>query len=278
MVVQVLVLWRGAGWGQFVAGSSRHKEVDGRSSFDGNMKGFVIGADFDLTNTFRVGGAGSWTTGSVKAENNASADMHNFMATLYGHWYLNGWYIDSIFSAGKGKTDTGKLILGNPVSASYKSTTYGARIIVGHAFGMGDWDVIPQAELHYGRMAFDTYEEKGNSGFERKITIKDYDVLEFGLGFSIGRAPEYGYRFRPTFDLTGYYDVKNNGTEVQAVYLAGGDDFSITGPSRDKFRLKTGLGVEIDVLDSWMLSANYNMNWSKHFLSHGFSGKVRYEF
>ncbi|WP_330926201.1 autotransporter outer membrane beta-barrel domain-containing protein [Candidatus Sororendozoicomonas aggregata] len=268
----------GSGWGQLVAGSSRHKEVDGRSSFDGNMTGFVVGADFDLTHTFRVGGAGSWTKNSVKAENDASADMHNFMATLYGHWYLNGWYVDSIFSAGKGKTDTGKFILGNPVSASYKSTTYGARLIAGHAFGAGNWDVIPQAELHYGRMEFDVYEEKGNSGFERKINIKDYDVLEFGLGFSIGRAPEHGYRFRPTVDVVGYYDVKNNGTEIQASYLAGGDDFSVTGPSRDKFRLKTGLGMEIDVLDSWMLSANYNMNWSKHFLSHSFSGKVRYAF
>ncbi|MDD7805049.1 MAG: autotransporter outer membrane beta-barrel domain-containing protein [Endozoicomonas sp. (ex Botrylloides leachii)] len=268
----------GAGWGQFIYGNSRHDKIEGSNGFTGTMSGFILGADTELTNTFRLGVAGSWTRNKIKGDNYSASTVNNYMATFYNHWYSDGWYTDAIFSAGKGKSDTSQLLLSKQVTGSYNSNTFGMRLITGRKFGYGAIDISPQIELHYGHMTFDAYEEKGNTGFEKKIDIKDYQIMEFGFGFRLALPTEYGYSIRPEISMMGYYDAKRSGTEVEATYLAGGDSFIVTGPSRDQLRLQSGMALSIDFMERWTLDATYNINWSKNFLSNNFSAKARYEF
>ena len=268
----------GSGWGQFIIGNGKHKNIQGGNDFKSKMTGFIVGADTNITNTIRIGGAGSWTKSILSGAGLSKSTTNNFMASLYGHWYVDGWYSDAIISIGRSSSDTAKKILGYDIMGSYKGNTLGARLITGRKFGMWLFDISPQSELNYGYMKFDAYEEKGNSGFEQKVKIADYNVMEFGLGFRLSLPVEDGYRIRPEFILMGYYDIKNASKNIESTYLAGGEPFVLTGPQRDKYRFQSGLSLAVDIMDSLSLVGAYNINISKHFLSHNFSAKAKYEF
>ena len=196
--------FNGAGWGQIIYGNSRHKAVDGSNGFTGTMSGFVVGADTELTNTLRLGAAGSWTRNKLSGDNNASVTVNNYMATFYGHWYSDGWYSDGIFSLGKGKSKSSQIVLNDSsITGQYTSNTLGVRLITGHKFGVGSIDFSPQFELHYGHMTFDAYEETGNTGHEKAIHIQDYKVMELGMGFRLSLPTEAGYSLRPELSMDG---------------------------------------------------------------------------
>lgn len=268
----------GAGWGQLIYGNSSYDGVEGGSGFSGNMSGFILGADTELTNTFRIGAAGSWTHNKLAGENSSSVTINSYMATFYSHWYTDGWYTDAILSAGRGQSNASQILLDKPIVGQYNSTTMGFRLVTGHKFSLGAVDISPQTEFHYGNMSFDAYEEEGNTGFEKRININDYQIMELGFGFRLSLPTEKGYNIRPEISMMGYYDFKNTGTEIEATYLAGGDAFTTVGPSRDQFRLQSGMALSIDIMENWMIDATYNLNWSKSFLSNNFSAKARYEF
>ncbi len=268
----------GAAWVQYIYNTSKHEKVEHDFGFDSTMSGFVFGLDTDLTDNFRMGGAGSWTRSSVKGEHDSSATINNFMASFYGHWNKAGWFADTMISIGRGKSDTGKVVLNQQVNAHYESQFRGLKLVIGHEFTNGAWDFAPQAELHIGSISFDTFREKGSSGGEQEIKIRDYRTLELGGGFRVNLGEGLGYGIRPALSVMGFYDFEDVGSEIEATYLAAGESFTVQGPSRDRFRLQTGVGVNIDVLESWTLNTSYYLNLSKHFQSHNFSAKARYSF
>ncbi len=268
----------GAVWGQLIYNNSKHDKVEHDSGFKGKTSGFVLGTDIDLTDNYRIGGAGSWSRSSITGDDDSSAVVNNYMASLYSHWQKDGWYTDTIVTIGRGKSDTGKLVLGETVNASYESQFRGLNIIAGHTFSNGVWDISPQGELQIGKISYDVFEEVGTTGTEQRIKIEDYETAKLGFGFRLNLAPEQGYAIRPSYSLMGLYDFKDGGSKIETTYLAAGSTFSVNGPSRDRLQLQTGLGLDIDILDSWTLNTAYNLSWSKYFQSHSFSAKARYDF
>ncbi len=268
-------------WGQVIYSKSDQATMADTAGYKGKTNGYILGAGWNFTESWRVGVSGAWTKTTLNNDQGRDAKINSYIGSLYSNWSREGWRFDSLLTLGLSKNDTQKYIGSRQVEADYDSTLWGLRLVAGHTFNLGQWDMMPQVELNYGGVGFDkqTYTETGNSGWEQKIKASDYEVMELGGGLVINPSRGlFNNAVRPELSVMGYYDLKSTGSQFESTYLAGGDPFVVAETERDRFRLQSALGLTMDIMASWTLNAAYNLNWSDHYQAHSFSAKARYEF
>lgn len=199
-------------------------------------KSIQVGADTDVGNGWKVGGAFIYTDGDSHYDS-GSADSDAYSLAVYGTWMdENGLFVDLIGKYTRMETD----FKASAMKGSFDNNALSLSAEAGWHFKVNDqFFVEPQAELTWGRIKGDSF--TASNGV--KVEQDDTDSI-------IGRV---GVR-------TGYYLPDNKGTvyaRLSGVYDFDGEttNKASLGTSRNTFKEDLGGGwVEMGV------GANYNVS------------------
>ena len=138
-----------------------------------------VGADVKVADAWTIGGAFSYTDGSVEATG-ISGDNKAYAFTAYGVWqHENGSYLD--LTARYARLDAD--FTAQTMTGSYNNNAYAVTAEVGHKFNLSELAFIePQAEVIYGRVVGDDFTASNGTRFSQK----DYDSLIGRLGARAG--------------------------------------------------------------------------------------------
>lgn len=269
----------GTFWGQMMYLEGTQDKKSRADGFKNRAGGIVIGADTIVLDSFRLGLAATYGFGVVNTDGGRSTESHNFLGTLYSSWEDGHFFVDTILSAGGARNNTDKTVNGKKVTGDYDSFQWNLRLVGGARIPFASyWELVPMAELNYGKVTFDSYVEKG-SPFVQKVEIQDYSALELGLGFSIKGLFQQGKTYvEPDFTFMAHRDINTTGSKVQFTFVAGGSPAFVEGAERDAQRYQTGFGLNFDMGSNWYIRTAYDYRWSTSYRSHSLNARFRYDF
>ena len=221
-----------------------------------------IGADVKVADAWTIGGAFSYTDGSVEATS-ISGDNKAYAFTAYGVWqHENGSYLD--LTARYARLDAD--FTAQTMTGSYNNNAYAVTAEVGHKFNLSELAFIePQAEVIYGRVVGDDFTASNGTRFSQK----DYDSLIGRLGARAGfNFPEnkgniYA-RFSVVHDFQGEVETTalNNTSRTVKDDLGGtwveygvGGNFRLSDTANVYVDLERTSGGEIQENWRWTIGA-----------------------
>lgn len=221
-----------------------------------------VGADVKVADAWTIGGAFSYTDGSVEATG-ISGDNKAYAFTAYGVWHHeNGSYLD--LTARYARLDAD--FTAQTMTGSYNNNAYAVTAEVGHKFNLSELAFIePQAEVIYGRVVGDDFTASNGTRFSQK----DYDSLIGRLGARAGfNFPEnkgniYA-RFSVVHDFQGEVETTafNNTSRTVKDDLGGtwveygvGGNFRLSDTANVYVDLERTSGGEIQENWRWTIGA-----------------------
>ena len=221
-----------------------------------------VGADVKVAEAWTIGGAFSYTDGSVEATG-ISGDNKAYAFTAYGVWqHENGSYLD--LTARYARLDAD--FTAQTMTGSYNNNAYAVTAEVGHKFNLSELAFIePQAEVIYGRVVGDDFTASNGTRFSQK----DYDSLIGRLGARAGFSfPEnkgniYA-RFSVVHDFQGEVETTafNNTSRTVKDDLGGtwveygvGGNFRLSDTANVYVDLERTSGGEIQENWRWTIGA-----------------------
>lgn len=221
-----------------------------------------VGADVKVADAWTIGGAFSYTDGSVEATG-ISGDNKAYAFTAYGVWqHENGSYLD--LTARYARLDAD--FTAQTMTGSYNNNAYAVTAEVGHKFNLSELAFIePQAEVIYGRVVGDDFTASNGTRFSQK----DYDSLIGRLGARAGfNFPEnkgniYA-RFSVVHDFQGEVETTalNNTSRTVKDDLGGtwveygvGGNFRLSDTANVYVDLERTSGGEIQENWRWTIGA-----------------------
>lgn len=180
--------------GVFVNGSLRwgsKDATDRESGFDFDSEGVTIGADYRFSDGFVAGLALGYASASADLDRGAGQqDSDGVSGSLYGSWYGDRGYVDTIVSYGQVTYDSIRNIeiasLG--ISDTAIGDTDGAQWAVGLGggldFGKGALRFGPTGSVNYVRVDIDAFSERttGSSGLAMRFAEQTAESLLLKAG------------------------------------------------------------------------------------------------
>ncbi len=207
-----------------------------------------VGADTTIGSGWTLGGAFSYTDGSVSADN-ATGDNKAYGFTLYGIWqHEKGSYFDVTARYSRLDADFTSGLNGNLMSGSYDNNAYSVSMEAGHKFELTELGFVePQLEVIYGHIEGDDFTASNGTRVEQK----NYDSLIGRLGARAGfyfpeKKGNIYARFSVVHDFDGEIETTaTNGTSRSIKEDLGGTwvEYGIGG----NFRLSDNSNVYVDL-------------------------------
>lgn len=142
----------------------RLKGVDGYTS---SVAGFAFGADQNLDDAGnkRLGFALAFARGNVSntgdTANNRN-DINSYLASTYGSWAMEGWYINGMLGIGRNTYETSRKLVQYTADGQHDSWQFSGRIDAGMPILVDDnISLVPIVSLDYMRLKESGYTEKG---------------------------------------------------------------------------------------------------------------------
>ena len=221
-----------------------------------------IGADTRIGGNWTVGGAFSYTDGSVSADA-VEGDNKAYAFTAYGVWqHEQGSYVDVTARYARLDAD----FTSGSMNGSYDNNAYSISVEAGHKFSLSEIAFIePQLEVIYGRIMGDDFTASNGTRIEQD----DYDSLigrlgaRAGFNFPNNKGNVYA-RFSVVHDFDG--EVKSsatNGTTRTIKDDLGGTwvEYGIGG----NFRLTNTDNVYVDLERTSGGEVQQNWRWNVGF-------------
>ncbi|WP_062270506.1 autotransporter outer membrane beta-barrel domain-containing protein [Endozoicomonas arenosclerae] len=270
-------------WAEYIFSDGKLDNKDGVKGYEAKVNGVTLGIDSMLNDQMTVGFA--FTFGDTKVETNdinRDTTTDTYMGTLYTGWTQDNYFLDAMFSYGKG-TNEYKRKVQLQSNTSYKgeadSTIWGARFVAGYNYQMNQWILQPQIAFDYASVDFDDVTEKLTGDLAQKRKMKEFEVMELGAGMKLLGDFEMGRgTLQPEFVLMGYHDFKDDKPETTVTILQGDVTRTFTGSDREQNRFLAGLGVSYKMENNLSLGLHYDHNWMGDYKADSFNATVRYEF
>ena len=260
-----------------------HDKTDLAMGFSTETAGFSVGATSELNFKTRIGAAFTYDKTKVKGDDKEEVQLSTMMGSFYTRWSDRKFFFDSEFAVGSAHTDRDRKMDGMTYSGKFDTRMISANITTGKHFRHRGWNIDPGIALNYSLISFDDHVETSNTNQKNKVMLKDFEVMEVGLGITIDRS-YWGKslirrgRYQTEFSLTGYYDASSDTSSIRARIPTGRDSFVITSPKKDRFRVEGKMGLTITSYKRFKFNTSYRFNRSVNYLSHGVSADFRYQF
>lgn len=168
--------------GFFINGSitSGDKDTTEREQgYDLDADSITMGVDYRFNESLVAGFAYGMSESEIKfaeSDNTMDNEIDNYL--IYGSWYKDAFYLDSMLGYAKGDIDTRRDFevgsIEEVITGSTESSQMFFSISGNYDFYQGAWTFGPYANFDYIDGEIDGYEEKGNTGFE--VTFEDQDI------------------------------------------------------------------------------------------------------
>ncbi|WP_414471003.1 autotransporter domain-containing protein [Microvirga sp. M2] len=155
-------------WGQGFGSRGRSDRTADAGSLDRSTTGFLIGLDGEVTNGWRLGLAGGYTSTSLDLDaRSSSASVDSYHAAIYGGTRLGSLGIRLGGAYAWNDVDTSRSVafpgFADSLNADYQARTGQVFGEVGYLFDLGDVRIEPIAGLTYMNLDVDTFREIGGA-------------------------------------------------------------------------------------------------------------------
>jgi outer membrane autotransporter protein len=255
------------------------------SGFDDySMNGMTFGFDRSFSDPLLLGVSGGYAKSSAGLDGGAgSGDIGNYYGSLYGSYSLKDLSFDGVFSYGKSRYDTDRLIStgGAPVQAdsNHDGDLFSGYLRAGYAFRLNDWILEPFASAQYLHLKEKGYTESGAGGLGLKVdgtTTRSF-VSELGTRFTRVFSFENG-KIVPEVSAAWLHDF-NVSDQAMSSSFAGAPDssFTVAGPKSANNGATVGAGITFMQGDAFSMSLNYSGEYRDD-ISHRILGEIRINF
>lgn len=255
------------------------------SGFDEySMNGMTFGFDRSLSDSLLLGASGGYAKTSAGLDGGVGGgDIGSYYGSLYGSYSLKNLSFDGVFSYGRSRFDTNRLISSGAsavqADSSHDGDLFSGYLRAGYALRLNDWVLEPFASAQYLALKENGYTESGAGGLGLKVdgtTTRSF-TSELGTRFTRVFTFENG-RIVPELSAAWLHDFNIGDQSVSSSFAETPDSsFSVAGPRSASNGATVGAGVTFMWDEAFSMSLNYSSEYRDD-LSHRFLGEIRVNF
>ena len=209
------------------------KDIDrsrGMSAIDIDMKGFILGNDFQLNSNYKGGYYLAYGENDIKSGNDKS-EIKDFRTGLYGNYEKNKFSVNSYLGLGfqRNESERNLSVLDRKAKGKYDSWTFEAGAKVNYEMTKS---IYPYGEVNIIRYENEDFREKGAGIYSQRFEKSKNIYTTAGLGIEGIKNFKLG---RGTIAL-GYERVLTGNDPDMMVSFAGNEDkkFKVRGHKEDR--------------------------------------------
>ena len=270
--------------GVWMRGFGSDAKQAGQDAFDGYKSttyGLAIGADTDLRNGLRLGGAftyGDTNVGVTGAHSGDNSKIKSYQLTGYGGKSFGIAYVDAMLAYGRNNYDTRRAVpAGLSAAGHFTGGVWSSRIEGGVRLPLGArFSVIPLASLTWNRLNVGSYTETGGGGASLGYAALSTTSLKSGLGVRLTTVEAINH-WRPEVHAVWNHEFKDRRVDTSASY-AGGTPFATPGMTVAADSINLGAGVTYAFSASKSINLAYDYEGRSGYTSNAAKVTGRWEF
>jgi len=269
-------------WFKGYASAADQGKRDGVSGYDVDSLGMAFGVDGEISSTWTVGAAGSYTKSDVESKvaiGSHDIDAKTWFAKVYATNRLDADTAVNL-QAGIGFSDFGskRVVAGGAVaSADYDAKHFraSAELVRGYQIS-NQSNVAPYVRADYRYVDVDGYTETGAGGLNLTVDDDSADSLILGVGVRGSYTASNDWVL--TGDVGIGYDAMTDESSLTASFQGSGAQFSVDGMEASKVVYNLGLGAKYQLDNGTEIRAGYDLNGRKDYTDQSLSVKARWKF
>jgi uncharacterized protein with beta-barrel porin domain len=254
-------------WGDRDAGG-------GYKSYNSDIKGFILGADFSVAPNLLVGVAGG-TANSTTSGHGTSGDADSRLFALYGSMGTEDWFFDGSFVYGNSSIKN-RLGTAFNTTSSYSAKNMAFYLGGGKEF-IGNYLILtPKASLLMNLYDQDGYTEE-SSGVGRSVDGFDALYLQSSIGVDAAFYIAMGNAtLKPNIRLHWLHEFNADEESVNYRLINGTYNVQMQAPESDLIQL--GAGIAAQLSEYFQVRVDLDLRQGTEYSDHRLSGTLRYEF
>lgn len=217
-------------WVKVLNGWKDIESSRGMSAIDIDMKGFILGNDFQLNNNYKGGYYLAYGENDIKSGND-KGEIKDFRTGLYGNYEKNKLSVNSYLGLGfqRNESERNLSVLDRKAKGKYNSWTFEAGAKLRYAL---DNNLYPYGEVNIIRYENEDFREKGAGVYSQRFEKSKNIYTTAGLGIEKIKDFKTG---RGTIVL-GYERILTGNDPDMRVSFAGneGNKFKVKGHEEDR--------------------------------------------
>jgi outer membrane autotransporter protein len=241
----------------------------GVPNYNNNAGGFLVGADYRLSENFAAGLFAGYEYSYAKYDGGSSTRGNSALFGLYGSYtHEDGYYADAIVSGGYTGFQTRRSIefgtIDRTASADPNSGQFSAALNLGKDFEIGKFTLGPIIGAQYTYAGIGGFTETGAESLDLALGQQNANSLRTNLGARLAYNWEVASNITLIPEVRGFWmhEFLNNPRNISST-LDGGNgpsfDYETTAPYRDS--VFGGAGISAKIGDRWSGSVFYNVNF-----------------
>lgn len=273
---------RGRLWLQGIGGYGKLDGEHGNSSLEQRSKGSVLGLDWALDPSWRLGVLGGYSKTDLDASGvDGSVDSwHLGVYALHQSGPL-ALRLGAAYSGHQG--DSKRTVTFNGFSdrpkSDYDADSQQAFAELGYAMGSGRLSAEPFANLGYQRYHRDSYKEKGGSAaLQVDADTQDNFSSTFGLRLAHLSTLDNGMSLTPRVSAGWKHTYGDVSSSTRQAFVVGGTAFSVEGSALDRNALVMEAGLDVGISARHTLGIGYSGEFGGNSRNQGLIGQWQMSF
>ena len=241
----------------------------GVPNYNNNAGGFLVGADYRLSENFAAGLFAGYEYSYAKYNGGSSTQGNSALFGLYGSYtHEDGYYADAVVSGGYTGFQTRRSIefgaMDRTARANPNSGQFSAAFNLGKDFEIGKFTLGPIIGAQYTYAGIGGFTETGAESLDLALGQQNANSLRTNLGARLAYNWEVGAKVTLIPELRGFWmhEFLNNPRNISSS-LDGGNgssfDYETSAPYRNS--VFGGAGISAKFADRWTASVFYNVNF-----------------
>ena len=248
---------------------SLSRGLAGVPNYNNNAGGFLVGADYRLSENFAAGVFAGYEYSYAKYDGGSSTRGNSALFGLYGTYtHEDGYYADAMVSGGYTGFQTRRSIefstIDRTASADPNSGQFSAALNLGKDFEIGKFTLGPIVGAQYTYVGIGGFTETGADSLDLALGQQNANSLRTNLGARLAYNWEVGSNITLIPEVRGFWmhEFLNNPHNISSA-LEGGSgpsfDYETSAPYRNS--VFGGAGISANFANRWSASVFYNVNF-----------------
>lgn len=278
-------------WGQGFGGTANQGQRNDVSGYDARFGGLLIGADRAVSDSWRLGGLGSYAATNVDStgdNDGSSVRIKSYGLFGYANYEGRPWFVNLSSGVVRHQYDTQRLIDFSGFSGNATGSFNGMQYIVsgqtGYPFKLGatETTLTPIAGLTYSNLNQKGYTEAGGNGAALKVDDATSTSLKSDLALKLDHRIVFADgEVQPFIQLGWRHEFHNDALQSVASFAAdntGATGFVTTGIRQAADSGVLSVGATIVNKRNLSLTLKYTGETARSYESHSGNLQLRWQF
>ncbi|MCJ7771657.1 MAG: autotransporter domain-containing protein, partial [Desulfobacterales bacterium] len=270
-------------WAKGFGGMGERDSKDISSRYDYDLAGMIVGFDNLVGEDLLLGVSGGYSSTWVSMKDlDESAKVKSYLASIYGAWSSNPWYVNALLAYGFNHYDTSRRIvfgsLDRTAHSDYSGDTVSGQAETGYRFDMRFVDIIPMASLQVSYLNREDFTEKDAGALNLNVDEEETFSVLSALGMKLRKEfdTEYG-SVTPELWVRWLHEYSDDAYAVSASFAgAPGSTFTVKSDKPEHDRAAVGFGLCWETLTNVDLILAYDATFSRDTTEQGGAIGMRY--